>query len=254
MPPKKVRHIVTPGDVPRLLDDKFMAPHLPRRADGARFTMAVREAASTYAAERAVPTEKAVRDEIRGLYSAAEKRRYKEVARRLAALSERTHAFLSKRARRFSVNVVIPAPEDLADPARRGAACDDLVRLLRVGMTKAGRAKLFEPNVPRRPSRRVAEQNFVMRLELIFANATGETALTATGALTTAGAPVGPLARLAQACFDTLVGQGVVNAVKMINALHAKRLWLLGVVPWGPYCKIRTQEVIVPAADAEPTR
>lgn len=218
MPPKIVRHIVTPGDVPRLLDDKFMAPHLPRRADGARFTMAVREAASTYVAERAVPTEKAVRDEIRGLYSAAEKRRYKEVARRLAALSERTHAFLSKRARRFSVNVTIPAPEDLTDPARRDAACEDIVRLLRIGMTGEGKPHLFVPPVPKRPSRRAAERKFVMMLELTYLEATGQPP-----ALTANPRRGGPFARLAQACLDRLSGQGVVNAVEMINALHAGR-------------------------------
>jgi hypothetical protein len=218
MPRAKKRHIATSEELPSLFDDKFVREQrLSLRTDIPALVNAILETAGRYLAEMAVPDERVMRAEIFGLYSAADRRRYRETARRVSGLSSQTRAFLNKRGARRRVGLVIPDADAFDDPARRDEACETVARLLRVGM-KGGKPILHAPKPQPRPSRRKAELNLVMWLEEAYYRATGKPTITANPGLK----PPGPFTRLAQAVLDRVAGPGV-SAVDMINELQRRR-------------------------------
>ena len=214
---KKDRRIPAPQELPRILDDKFIQgltqqTKLSLSANIPRFAAAIRDAAKRYVAAMATPSDVTMRAEIEGLYSAADRHRYKETATRIGKLSKQTRAFLK---RRRVAGLAIPNPNALTDRRRRGKACKTIVRLLRVGMKKGGKALLYAPQPRPRPPRREAELNFVMWLEVAYLEATGMPP-----PLTANPARPGPFARMVQTCLGIAPGA---NAVEMLNELHRRR-------------------------------
>jgi len=225
---KKDRRIPGPEELPRILDDKFIRDlaqqaKLPLDADIPRFAAAIRDAALRYVADMANTSDRAMRDQIQALYSAAVRHRYKETATRINKLSERTRAFLKGRGDRRSVGVAIPEPEVLRDRASRDQACEAVVRLLRVGMV-GGKAILYEPTPQPRPSRRKAELDLVMWLRVAYLEATGMPP-------TRTANPnrPGPFARMVQTCLDKITPGA--NAAEMLNKLDRRRKLKSGTAP-----------------------
>jgi hypothetical protein len=225
---KKDRRIPVPEELPRILDDKFIRDlaqqaKLPLDADIPRFAAEIRHAALRYVAVMTITSDRAMRDEIQALYSAAVRHRYKETATRIDKLSEQTRAFLKRRGDRRSVGLAIPEPEVLKDFGRRDQACETIVRLLRVGM-KGGKAILHAPTPHPRPPRRKAELDLVMWLRVAYLDATGMPP-------THTANPnrPGPFARMVQTCLDK-IAPGT-NAAEMLNELHRRRKLKLGTAP-----------------------
>jgi hypothetical protein len=220
---RKDRRIPAPEELPRIFDEKFIGrlaetAKLPLHADIPSFAAAILDAARLYVADKAIPSDKAVRDEIKALYSAANRYRYKETATRIRQISERTRALLKTRGERL--RLAIPEPEALRNGASQHEACETIVRLLRVGW-EYGKPLLYTPEPPeweppRRTPRRKAEMDFVMWLEIAYLDATGMEP----AHMANADRP-GPFARMVQACLNKIARA---NAVEALNKLHQRRL------------------------------
>jgi hypothetical protein len=225
---QKNRRIPAPEEVLRIFDDNCIEvlakqANLSWAANVPRFAAGVRCAARQYVADQAIPSDRAVRDEIKALYSAANRYRYKETATRLGKISERTRALLKTRGDRL--DLAIPEPEALRNGASQHSACETIVRLLRTGweygkplLYSPGPAKSLDPpEKPRRPPRRKAELDFVMWLEVAYFEATG---IPPTH-MANPDRP-GPFARMVQACLKNIAPGA--NAVELLNELHQRRL------------------------------
>ena len=217
---KKKRRIPAPQKLPHIFDDKFIQglaqqAKLSWAANIPRFAAAIRDAAKRYVAAMATPSDVTMRAEIEGLYSAADRHRYKETATRIGKLSKQTRAFIKKRGDRPTLSLAIPDPQAFNDPARRDEACGTIARLLHVGIEDR-KVQLYAPKPQSRPPRREAELDFVMRLELAYLEATGMPP-----PLTANPARPGPFARMVQTCLDR-IALGA-NAVEMLNELHLRR-------------------------------
>jgi hypothetical protein len=217
---KKKRRIPAPQKLPHIFDDKFIQglaqqAKLSWAANIPRFAAAIRDAAQRCVAAMATPTDVKMRVEIRGLYSAADRHRYKETATRIGKLSKQTRAFIKKRGDRPILSLAIPDPQAFNDPARRDDACETTVRLLRVGVER-GKPLLYAPNPQPRPPRRQAERDFVMWLEVAYLEATGMPP-----PLTANPDRPGPFARMVQRCLNGIAPGA--NAVEMLNELHRRR-------------------------------
>jgi hypothetical protein len=220
---KKDRRILTPEELARIFDDKFIRVlvqkgKLPLHADIERFAMGLRDAAFQYVAGMVIPSYSTMRVEIKALYSAASRYRYKETAALVSKISERTRALLKSRGDKF--DLAVPEPEAFRDPARHDEACETIDRLLCVGW-KGNKPRLYMPEQPmweppRRPSRRKAELEFVSGLRLAYLHATGEPP-----AYTANPERPGPFARMVQACLDEIAPWA--NAVALINELDRRR-------------------------------
>jgi hypothetical protein len=221
---RKDWRIPAPEDLPRIFDDKFILrlaeqAKLSWAANISRFSTAIRHVARQYVADKAIPSDRAVRDEIKALFSAAIRYRYKETATRISKISERTRALLKTRGDRLSL--AIPEPEALRDHVSQDEACETIVRLLRVGM-KGGKPLLYTPERPeweprQRPPRRKAELDFIMWLEVAYLEATGMPPTH----MANPDRP-GPFARMVQACLNKIAPGA--NAVELLNKLHERRL------------------------------
>jgi hypothetical protein len=202
----------------RILDDKYIQglaqqAKLSWAANIPLFAAAIRDAAQRCIAAMATPSGVMIRVEIGGLYSAADRHRYKETATRIGKLSKQTRAFLK---RRGVAGLPIPEPKALVNRATRNGACKTIGRLLRVGMKKGGKAVLYAPPPRQRPPRREAELDFVMWLEVAYLEATGMPP-----PLTANPARPGPFARMVQTSLDKIAPGA--NAVEMLNELHRRR-------------------------------
>ena len=221
---RKDRRIPAPEELPRIFDEKFIGrlaetAKLPLHADIPRFAAAILGAARLYVADKAIPSDKAVRDEIKALYSAANRYRYNETATRISKISERTRALMKTRGDRLALT--IPEPEALRDRANQDEACETIVQLLRVGW-EYGKPLLYTPEPPeweppRRKPRRKAEMDFVMWLEVAYLEATGMPPTH----MANPDRP-GPFARMVQACLRKIAPGA--NAVERLNELHQGRL------------------------------
>jgi hypothetical protein len=221
---RKDRRIPAPEELPRIFDDEFIrslahTAKLPLHADIPRFETAILDAARQYVAEKANPSDKAVGDEIKALYSAANRHRYKETATRISKISERTLGLLKSRGK--DRGLAVPEPEAFTDPARQKGACETIVRLLRTGW-EYGKPLLYTPEPPawepsRRAPRRKAELDLIMWLGVAYLEATGMPP-------THMANPYrpGPFARMVQACLEEIAPGA--NAVELLNELHQRRL------------------------------
>jgi hypothetical protein len=216
----KQRRIPAPKDLPRILDDNFILglvqqAKLSCTANIPRFSAAIRDAAQRFVTVMAIPRELVMRDEIRGLYSAADRRRYRETARRISQLTPQTRVFIKKRGDRPTVRLAIPNTQAFNDPASRDEACETIVRLLCVGMER-GKPLLHAPQPQPRPPRRKAELDLVMWLEVAYLEATGMMP-----PRTANPNRPGPFARMVQTYLDRIAPGA--NAVEMLNELHRRR-------------------------------
>jgi hypothetical protein len=228
---KKDRRTPAPEELPRIFDDSFiqklaLQAKLPQEANIQHFAAAIRDAAERYVADRAIPSDTVIRDEIKALYSAANRHRYKETATRINVLSTQARAFLERGDSR-GVGLAILQPEPLADHRRRDDACEAIAAFLRVGM-KGGKPLLIAPQPRQRPPRREAELTFVMWLGVAYFDATRRTPPPHTA---NPDRP-GPFARMVQTCLDE-VAPGA-DAVGLINEMHRRRNlkpWQSGTAP-----------------------
>src|SRR5262245_35261904 len=136
MPRKKKRTPPTADELAVLLDDNFISclaakAKLPSHADIQRFEIMVRDAARQYCADITAPTHTEIRSEIRALYSAASRLRYKELATRMSKISKQVTVLLETRADNLRLRV--PDLAAFTDCERKDEACKTIVRLWRIG-------------------------------------------------------------------------------------------------------------------------
>jgi hypothetical protein len=234
----KRRQIGAVYDVPQIFSDDNVRQLVadaklpfPPHADLPRFAAGIRGAAEIYISDLGAGDDNAVHHEINGLYSAAHRRSYLDAAKRIESLSKQARDFIAKRSARPSVPWKLPSSDALGRPETRDDACATIVSLLRIGgRWQEGRrrpggkrsmtfvATLHAPTLQRNPPKRQAEYNFVMLLQVAYAEATGDApALTVN--------PVegkrGPFARLANACLK-LIGAASANVDELINELNRR--------------------------------
>jgi hypothetical protein len=221
---------------PRLIDDNEHVGRLmiearlpPLIVDMAWLVTAVRNVALAYVDAASVPDDNVVHHEIRALYYAARRRRYSEAARLRDELSGRTRDHIDKRANLPGIPWELPSAAALLDKATREEACATIMSLLsRGGEWREGRRRggvrtmewapnLHAPRLQRHPPKRQAERELILKLALVYCNATGQPA-----ALTTNYIPEGPFLRLAKACLE-LAGAKGADAVAIIKNLQWRR-------------------------------
>lgn len=199
---------------------------LPPGADQERFAKGVREAARIYAQEILAPNENKLHGEIAALNTAAQHKRYGQVADLLEKLSPKAIGLLSKR----RLSLELPTSADLREPRRRQLACEAVFRLSQYGggyvegrrrpsgkRSRTWRPLLVAPEPQRHVLKREAEQNFVMFLQIAWVDATGSEP-----SLTASATKPGPFARMVTECLK-LVGANHANAAGLINRLHSRR-------------------------------
>jgi hypothetical protein len=231
----KVRGIPALEEVPCIFSDGRVrqlagVAKLPLDADLPCFAAAIRVAAETYIRAASIPSDNTVHREIKGLYSAAARRRHAEVAKRIDALSKRTRDFINKRSARPSIRWKIPAAAALRDEAKRDDACEAIVSLLRIGgRWEQGRRRpsgkrsmsfipeFYAPKLQKHSPKRKAERDFVMWMQLAYLNVTEQSP-----PHTAHHVNRGPFARMVKACLH-LVGAQAADAVELINELQWQR-------------------------------
>jgi hypothetical protein len=233
---RKDRRIPTPEDLPRLFDDKCIRQLVRidgrlRTANIPVFAAGVLEAAEVFVRDASATNDNEVHYEVDKLLRAAERairaRKRKDaacekVAVQIEGLSGRTRELLNERG-------MLPSPEILRDPATRGAACEAITSLCRIGAYwQEGRRRpggkrsmtmvslLHAPTLKQRPARREAHLNFMMMLRLAYLEATGKPP----PATAHPGRPT-PFAQIAQICLDKL--RAGANAIELINRLQRRR-------------------------------
>jgi hypothetical protein len=202
---------------------------LPADTNLTRFAAAIRDAAMIYVRDAGTPDGNAVHHEIKALYSAASRHRYKEAAERIEALSQQTRDFINRRAERPNVPWQIPAADTLRDKATREAACQTIINLLsqggrwREGRRRTGgersmvwEPKLYAPTLQKRPPKRKAERDFVMWLQIAFLDATEQSP-----PHTAHHVNPGPFARMVKTCMRLIAPAA--DTVKIINELQRQR-------------------------------
>ncbi len=239
MPSKKRNHPVATDDVPRVFDDPCIdrlarVGELPASADRQRFADGVREAARIYARDARKPTWNEVSEEIERLHNAASRRQYDRVADLIEALSLEARRLLKARESTpgfENTGLKVPSSKALRDPVRREQACDVMRRFCSFGgrfiagrLRRTGKRSitwkplLHTPEPTKHPSRREAERQFIMYLQLAWLEST-EKSPTAT---VNPSRSDRPFANLARECLR-IVGAGHADAVGLINDLNARR-------------------------------
>jgi len=200
---------------------------LPAEADLAIFAECIRIAAVFYFQSVRLRSVKKRHDELATLYSAAEKRKYEEVAALLKDLSPIGRAQIEQRAHRRKID--LPALCDLQNIERRDSACESVAKLVRLGgHWKIGRMRpsgkrshtwqpvLLAPASPRNPPKRDSERAFIEGLQITWRVATKKEA-----ARTASRERPGPFVRLAQECLR-LIGARHADAVNLINDIERR--------------------------------
>ncbi|WP_439370968.1 hypothetical protein [Bradyrhizobium sp. DASA03120] len=130
---------IAEADVQRVFNNACMArlaKYLSPDMNPALLAEGVRQAASIYTREVRLHTVGEVRDKIKALYQAAERRQYDRVAVLRAQLSPETLRYLEARLSRTgprAAGLRLPTEQELRDPKRREYACKMIERLCRVG-------------------------------------------------------------------------------------------------------------------------
>jgi hypothetical protein len=229
----KLRKPIAAANIQCIFDDACIDKlatigRLPADADRKRFAEGVREAAGIYAREARAPTDNELHAEIAALYRAAERKRLGQVADLFEKLSPKARELLRKRATRLSLE--LPASEALRDLPRQQKACDAILSVCQYGggyfegrrrssgkRSRRWRPLLVGPQPRRNFSRREAERNFIMWLQLAWLEATGERP-----SLAANPARLGPFARMARKCLE-IVGASHADVVGLINELNRRR-------------------------------
>ena len=243
MPTSKSRQIIEQDDVPRVFDAACIErlakiAKLPTGADLARFGAGIRDAACILARDARTPNDNQVHDEIGTLCKLADPYREKpaqweRIAVAVENLSLRAREMLAKRGPRPSVATKLPAPGALRDPKRREEARAAIFKLCQFGggwgegrrrggkRSRTWRPLLYAPQKQKHFPKRKAERDFVMWLQIVWAEATGEKpALTARHV--DASRELGPFAKFVRKCLD-VVGARDADVVGQINELARRR-------------------------------
>ena len=219
--------IIALSDVSTRFDDACirelaLIAKLPPGSDLEVFGWCIREAAEWFLLERRIPTTNEVRNEIALLHDAAERRAYKDVARRLYVLSLEARAILGDG---------LPAAPDLRDDVLRDSAAAAVANLCRSGGRAAGgrrrsggkrssssvRPYFYAPTASRSFPKREAEGNFVERISVACKAMGKKPPRTARRS----GRDIGPFVRLVRKCL-CLVGVNYADPVALINEVGAR--------------------------------
>ena len=167
--------------------------------------------------------------EIAALHAAAQHRRFPAARTALACLSQEASDILNQRE-----HLQLPpllGPDDLLDPAKREKTREAIIDRCETGgrwvlgrkrptgrRSKTWKPELYAPELKEHPEKVAPERDFVMWLQVAFAEATGQPV-----PVTAHRDVPGPFARLAQEALR-LIGSGHANAVELINDLkHTRR-------------------------------
>ena len=221
--------IIALSDVVTRFDDACICKlaliaKLPPGSDLEIFGWCIREAAELFVRESCIPTNNEVRNEIASLHDAAERRAYKEAARRLNVLSLEARAILGNG---------LPTATDLGDDVLRDCAAAALASLCRSGGQRVeGRRRshgkrspssvrpyFYAPTASKSFLRRKAERNFVERISIAWCETIGKKP-PRTARRADAGRDIGPFARLVRECLR-LVGATHADPVALINEVGA---------------------------------
>jgi hypothetical protein len=256
----KHRRIIAPDDVPTVFDDDCIRGlaklgKLPANADFEKFAAGIREAARIFAGDARVPTDNELRREIEALWKASDRQCYAKAAELLEALSPRARATLSPGKNgaalvehKRNLDLELPSPDALRDPARRDDALAAIGRISALGgryvlappSKGPGRHRhLFAPEPPQgqrtqwRPvfyapdarrnfQKRAPERDFVMWLRLAWTEATGESPSRTARRAEESYRDLGPFARFVRECLR-LAGAPYADVAELINELERRR-------------------------------
>jgi hypothetical protein len=236
---KKDRPIISADDVAVVFNDEQVAElaktaKLPPGTDMAALAEGVQEAARIFAREASLLTGNELHSEIAGLHKAADRYWYDVLAAMMENLSSQARNMLKERGP-AGLEIELPPPDALRDPARRDGACETIARFCRVGggyidgrrrpsgkqSRPTWRQLLHAPEPRRNFAKRDAERNFVLWLSIAWLDATGVPP-SRTAHHKADGRDVGPFARFLRRCLR-LVGAGDADAVELMNELHRRR-------------------------------
>jgi hypothetical protein len=238
----RARRIIEEGKVESVFDEtrvRVLATthELPARIDLSALGAGIREAAKIFAREARIPNGNELHDEISNLHKLADRRLFQPLASALETLSPQSRELLTLSP---VSELELPLPDAIRDIQRREIACDVIATICRFGgRLVQGRRRpddkrsrpIFEALVnaprPRRHfSKRDAERNFVMWLQVVWLEATGK-APPHTARQQDPGRGLGPFGALAKECLE-MVGAGDANVVELINELERQRTGMQG--------------------------
>jgi hypothetical protein len=221
---------ITVEDVDHIFDDACInelvgIAKLPSSADHRRFGESIREAVRIYAHDVREPNANQLHSQILDLHRAAQRQEYERAAMLIEKLPQMALVLLED-------NVAQRGAEILLE-AQRESACATIAGLCRIGGGKlkgrkrptgrrsvSWRWQLHAPAPTTTFLKRQAELNFVMNLQLAWAEATGEKPAQSANAYN-----LGPFARMAQKCFKLAGTASTTNAsvAGRINELNQLR-------------------------------
>jgi len=236
---KKARPIIAADEVAAIFDDAQVfrlakAAKVPPGTNMVLLAEGVREAARIFVRDANLPAGNELHYVIADLHKASDRHRYDEVAALMENLSPQARDMLIDRSAQRTIEIELPPPDSLRDPARRDGACETIARLCRSGgRIVAGRRRpsekrslptlrplLHAPEPQRNFMKRDAERDFVMWLSIAWQEATGA-APSRTARHRVDGRDVGPFARFARECLHR-VGAPDADIVELMNGLHQR--------------------------------
>jgi hypothetical protein len=229
---KKSLPAIEVEQVEQLFDDAFiqnlaMIAKLPADADKERFGKSIREAARIYARDVREPNANELHTQIGEIHQAATRLEYERVATLVENLSAKALDMLKNVAA-----TDLPPTGALRDHAQRKNACETIARLCRIGgeriegrMRPSGKRSktwqwtIYGPEPSRTPLKRQAERDFVMYLQLAWAESVGRKPPQAANINR-----LGPFALMVQACLRRAGAVGSkATVVGYINELNRYR-------------------------------
>jgi hypothetical protein len=218
--------------VDQVFDDPFIQTiaknaKLPADADERRFAESVREAVRIYARDVREPNTNELYTRIKELHHAANQLEYDSVATLVERLSPIALDLLNNVA---ATN--FPPTAALHDHALRKDACETIAGLCRIGgaiiegrmrpsgkRSKSWQSTIYGPKPCRNLPKRQAERDFVMHLQLAWAESVGMPPPRAANINR-----LGPFALMVQACLRRVgAGSSDGTVVGLINELNRRR-------------------------------
>jgi hypothetical protein len=233
---KKSLPAIKVEQVEQVFDDAFIQTlakiaKLPADADKRRYAEAVREAARIYARDVCEPNTNELHSQIKELHHAAQRLEYDRAATLLESLSAKARDMLNNLP---ATN--LPPTAALRDPVLRKDACETIASLCRIGggiiegrmrpsgkRSKSWQWTIYGPTPSRNLPKRQAERDFVVNLQLAWAESVGKKPPQAANINR-----LGPFALMVQACLRAVgAGSSEAAVVGRINELNRHRRHLL---------------------------
>jgi hypothetical protein len=228
---KKPLHADNVEQVEQVFDDRFIqtlteVARLPADADKQRFAESVREAARVYVKDVQEPNANELNSQIKGLHHAAQRQEYDRVATLLESLSTKAREMLKN-------NLTdLPPTAALRDHVLRKDACETIANGCRIGAgiiegrmrpsgkrSKSWQWMIYGPTLSRNAPKRQAERDFVMHLQLAWAESVGKKPPLAANVNR-----LGPFALMVQAALKAVgAGSSEAAVVGHINELNRRR-------------------------------